>query len=89
MASMDEESIEHQSSVIKRIIEQNFDIKQNLKIGTWKILFGKYKNKTYNEVIDDHEGKQYLKWCYLEGLFDDVKYKNNIKIKKFLRIKLI
>ena len=86
---MDEESIEHQSSVIKRIIEQNFDIKQNLKIGEWKILFGKYKNKTYNEVIEEPEGKNYLEWCYLKGMFDDEKYKNNIKIKKFLEIKLI
>jgi len=74
---------------IKNIIKNDFEKEQNLKIGEWKILFGKYKNKTYNEVIDDHEGKQYLKWCYLEGLFDDVKYKNNIKIKSFLEIKLI
>ena len=74
---------------IKNIIKNDFEKEQNLKIGEWKILFGKYKNKTYNEVIDDNEGKQYLKWCYLEGLFDDEKYKNNIKIKKFLEIKLI
>ena len=74
---------------IKNIIKNDFEKEQNLKIGEWKILFGKYKNKTYNEVIDDNEGKQYLKWCYLEGLFDDEKYKNNIKIKSFLEIKLI
>tara|TARA_R110002153_G_scaffold77034_1_gene198120 strand:+ start:509 stop:745 length:237 start_codon:yes stop_codon:yes gene_type:complete len=74
---------------IKNIIKNDFEKEQNLKIGEWKILFGKYKNKTYNEVLVDDEGKQYLKWCYLEGLFDDVKYKNNIKIKSFLEIKLI
>lgn len=72
---------------IKNIIKNDFEKEQNLKIGEWKILFGKYKNKTYNEVLVDDEGKQYLKWCYLEGLFDDVKYKNNIKIKSFLEIK--
>lgn len=77
------------SDSIKTIIKNDFEKQQNLKIGEWKILFGKYKNKTYNEVIDDDEGKQYLKWCYLEGLFDDEKYKNNIKIKSFLEIKLI
>jgi uncharacterized protein (DUF3820 family) len=77
------------SDSIKTIIKNDFEKEQNLKIGEWKILFGKYKNKTYNEVIVDNEGKQYLKWCYLEGLFDDVKYKNNIKIKSFLEIKLI
>jgi uncharacterized protein (DUF3820 family) len=89
MSTMDEESIEHRNYVIKHIIEQNFDIKQNLKIGEWKILFGKYKNKTYNEVLEDADGKHYLEWCYLKGMFDDEKYKNNIKIKKFLEIKLI
>lgn len=77
------------SDTIKNIIKNDFEKEQNLKIGEWKILFGKYKNKTYNEVLVDDEGKQYLKWCYLEGLFDDVKYKNNIKIKSFLEIKLI
>jgi len=77
------------SDSIKTIIRNDFEKEQNLKIGEWKILFGKYKNKTYNEAIADDEGKQYLKWCYLEGLFDDVKYKNNIKIKSFLEIKLI
>tara|TARA_B110000977_G_C10905749_1_gene427160 strand:- start:64 stop:300 length:237 start_codon:yes stop_codon:yes gene_type:complete len=77
------------SDSIKNIIKNDFEKSQNLKLGEWKILFGKYKNKTYNEVLEDDDGKQYLKWCYLEGLYDDVKYKNNIKIKSFLEIKLI
>ena len=38
------------SDSIKNIIKNDFEKSQNLKLGEWKILFGKYKNKTYNEV---------------------------------------
>ena len=77
------------SQSIKNVIKNNFDIKQSSRVGEWKILFGKYKTKTYNELLNEEDGKQYLQWCYLKGMFDDENYKNNIKIKIFLETKLI
>ena len=58
------ERIEYEERKIKEQIEKDEKKKKEKieEVGTWTILFGKYKGQTFNEIFEKDE--KYLKWCY-------------------------
>lgn len=52
-------------------------------VGKWTINFGKFKDRTFGEILETEEGRSYCHWLLRAGAL------RNDKVKSFLRQKLL
>ena len=57
---------------------------ENLEfVAKWDLRFGKYKGKTYGDLVETKDGRDYLSWCLRNSVI------RNEKAKAYIRSKFI